>query len=713
MSMIDSQSHPDTSGQGSHSLHLLNEFVSSLSSDFEDIQEQPQFSEIVHIFCEKAWGVANALALEILNNEDGVAKAETLTRKHQDSTSRDEVKRSDLIQSASRAALKKKAAADHDSRPRRRLLRLEEVTLDASGGPEGSSTSSSEQVTSEADLHDFFQNLDQADLFSHSNLLPDLLDDWFPGGLTGIESPHHIPTVLDASTARMQASASEIVAQPSPSSTTRPGPENVGQAPEAQQSLIYDGLTTAMGEYEVTKPVGSDPTTPETDGTEFGSQPSETTPTVDRFSSPQAPIWSPLTVYSADIPLPVLKAPETNLPEARPPFAVQEICSPCAAGLSVHADPELALLAGIDSLISPPPLETLPQFQVPSTASQDEERHSPEAEETPGSLLPGAEEYTMLDMLAEAIRDIKYLCDDEKTLDGKLSEVLGELQSRLDKSQMRPNMTAWTGSNWCRILAHCDAQSKKTLFFLASSIAAALSFDEQVKDEIKSGMGKKLAAGRVLDRWLSKSSDDGMLRSEQESQPLLSDSISRIVAKERKTLRTHFTRGRKLARMVEKATLGILFSAKIWTWIKMKDQEFDKVELVLSEGRPNVSLFLDSLAAGSIVPPEDVSVLRTQFGLEIAKSATGGSIDFVSGTAPQETGSLDDAVDANRETTEMVQISRDSIKNGNLRPGHESRKRKIKEFGPDAPPKETQGRRRSSKRFKAGRRSGGVGSAAQ
>ena len=65
-------------------------------------------------------------------------------------------------------------------------------------------------------------------------------------------------------------------------------------------------------------------------------------------------------------------------------------------------------------------------------------------------------------------------------------------------------------------------------------MAAALSFDEQVKDEMTSqGMGKKLAAGRVLDRWLSESSDDGMF-GEQESR--LPDSISRIVAKERRTL---------------------------------------------------------------------------------------------------------------------------------------------------------------------------------
>ncbi|KAK3687216.1 hypothetical protein B0T22DRAFT_534656 [Podospora appendiculata] len=698
MSMGDSQSHPDISGQASNSLHLLNEFVRSLSSDLEDIREQPQFSEIVRLFY---------------------------------STSRDEVKRSDLVQSASRPALKKKTAAYHDSRPRRRLLRSEEVTLDASGGPEGSSTSSSalvvtgqesEQATSEADLHEFLQNLDQADLLSPSNLLPDLLDDWFLGGLTGIESPHHTPTVLDASTAH---------------------PENVGQAPEEQQSLIYDGLTTAMGEYEVTKPFGSDPTTPETDGTEFGSQPSETTPTADRFSSPQAPIWSPLTVYSADIPLPVLKAPETNLPEA-----------------------------------------------LPSTASQDEERHSPEAEETPGSLLPGAEEYTMLDMLAEAIRDIKYLCDNEKTLDGKLSEVLGELRSRLDKSQMRPNTTAWTGSNWCRILAHCDAQSKrKTLFFLASSIAAALSFDEQVKDEIKSGMGGNLTAGRVLDRWLRKSSDDGMLGSEQESQSLPSDSILRIIGRERSTLRIHITRGRKLARMVEKATLGILFSAKIWTWIEMKNQEFDKETGSLDDAveqmsrefhkppsvRISLSVPLHEDKKGKIVPKRkpfaawrkkingfrdaspakgdltyfcplhirndhftlleidegtrtiyhydslaSLSTRRNQsrgalvggvieeefkhlkFGYtEVEDSSSCGVMvwhNFKRRIAKTPSGNWEDYVDANQERMEMVQIFRDSVRNGNLRPGPASRKRKIKELGPDAPPRETQGR---SKRFKA------------
>jgi hypothetical protein len=42
----------------------------------------------------------------------------------------------------------------------------------------------------------------------------------------------------------------------------------------------------------------------------------------------------------------------------------------------------------------------------------------------------------------------------------------------------------------------------------------------------------------------------------------------------------------------------------------------EQVELLAKEGRPDLSRFFDSLESHSITPSEEVSSLRTEYGLE-------------------------------------------------------------------------------------------------
>ncbi|KAJ9130031.1 hypothetical protein NKR23_g12371 [Pleurostoma richardsiae] len=90
--------------------------------------------------------------------------------------------------------------------------------------------------------------------------------------------------------------------------------------------------------------------------------------------------------------------------------------------------------------------------------------------------------------------------------------------------------------------------------------------------------------------------------------------------------------------MVSKVGLGILLLENIWTYEKMKDDEFDskvsdecqrdprkmkilsifedQVRFLVDEGQPSLSHFLSSLESDKIIPSSEISELQIEYGLE-------------------------------------------------------------------------------------------------
>jgi len=178
------------------------------------------------MFFARKRGVSPALALEILNagarssrksercqsapSQADLVNSELVAPKHQNSTSGCD-ERSCLVKSASLLAGKKKPAdtAYHGSSSSRRLLRTEVATLDALGGPEEISPSSSALVLVSRVSRlmklvpsTFFGNLDRTDppdLLPSSDLSDWLLSSQAPRITTTLQRPSaHRPRLCKA-----------------------------------------------------------------------------------------------------------------------------------------------------------------------------------------------------------------------------------------------------------------------------------------------------------------------------------------------------------------------------------------------------------------------------------------------------------------------------------------------------------------------------------
>lgn len=117
-----------------------------------------------------------------------------------------------------------------------------------------------------------------------------------------------------------------------------------------------------------------------------------------------------------------------------------------------------------------------------------------------------------------------------------------------------------------------------------------------------------------------------------------SASISKEVAfRRRRQIIERVTKGRKLCTMVSKTGLWILLLHKIWDYQKMSDENVkealeqlradphtgdllpvldEQINILVHEGRTNLSLFLTSLESQSLIPSDEASELRVKFGLD-------------------------------------------------------------------------------------------------
>ena len=207
------------------------------------------------------------------------------------------------------------------------------------------------------------------------------------------------------------------------------------------------------------------------------------------------------------------------------------------------------------------------QTEVRVTLEAEGERR-PDIESVSTSTLTskptGGTPYSVSDLITDAIRDMRLLHCQEEVPDTTLAKVFAVLQPRLDEASAYPEC-AWTSNQWCHILRQCESKSKvKSMKYLASCMAAAGSYDAEVETELAQsrptrGNGKKMAATRVLVRWLSENSNEDI------GNALDGDSaLSSIMEREKRALLNNLSRGRKLARLVGILKFGVLFGSKTW-----------------------------------------------------------------------------------------------------------------------------------------------------
>ncbi|KAG9240040.1 hypothetical protein BJ878DRAFT_431158 [Calycina marina] len=186
-----------------------------------------------------------------------------------------------------------------------------------------------------------------------------------------------------------------------------------------------------------------------------------------------------------------------------------------------------------------------------------------------------------------------------------------------DSVWVTSNSTSWSASMWINMLEAGHARSREvTILNMIEWIGASDWYDAELEQAEKAppltkrGVPRKRLATVVLDKYLKEA---------------------------RKRLNKIFHRGRTLRRLVQMTHLGILFDPDIWSYAKASKENVDKiaalfqadsrkmdllsildeqVELLANEGQPDLSRFFDSLEVHSIIPPEEVSSLRAEYGLE-------------------------------------------------------------------------------------------------
>jgi len=229
----------------------------------------------------------------------------------------------------------------------------------------------------------------------------------------------------------------------------------------------------------------------------------------------------------------------------------------------------------------------------------------------------------------------------------------------------------WSASMWINMLEAGHARSKETTILnMIEWMGASEWYDvelqqaEKALPRTKRGTLRKRVATVVLDKYLkgacstaaTESMDNPTSADNEDRLSLDAARIqTRILSARRKRLSTIFHRGRTLRNLVQMTSLGILFDPDIWyvmqyvhygianfdcvtrSFAKGSKEEVNKttarfqadpqkmellsildeqVKLLVEDGRPNLSRFLDSLESHFIVPSEEISNLRAEYGFE-------------------------------------------------------------------------------------------------
>ncbi|KAK4233952.1 hypothetical protein C8A03DRAFT_38303 [Achaetomium macrosporum] len=313
-----------------------------------------------------------------------------------------------------------------------------------------------------------------------------------------------------------------------------------------------------------------------------------------------------------------------------------------------------------------------PCLSTPSPPDHLEMQPSPQTEEVPRpdvSLVlessapespsphPYVEHSFFYDMLAETITVIEMMSKKtEEALPGAHSAILRALPTdtiwaKTDKVEASESawsatdMRSWSALMWIRLLEEGQSRSKTTIILnQIEEMGAAVWYEAQLRQIAGSGLVTKRGKPRVR---VASALLDSLLRGDG-SNPAQEQRIQeRATDIRRQMISKAVSRGNKLRTIVSKTSLGILFRPKIWEYLKMKDDEFEKiaenfqadprqvqllsilgeqVQLLVDEGRPNLSSFFASLESNLVVTPEEASRLYADFGLE-TNALPAGSLD--------------------------------------------------------------------------------------
>ncbi|KIM93127.1 hypothetical protein OIDMADRAFT_138353 [Oidiodendron maius Zn] len=264
--------------------------------------------------------------------------------------------------------------------------------------------------------------------------------------------------------------------------------------------------------------------------------------------------------------------------------------------------------------------------------------------QTTPSFYPPREALTLTDMVAKAVHIIYEMSKRQEAPTEIHSTILNTLRPNLGGTSTpavvaeqpgsmwtTSSSTAWSASMWIKMLEAGHARSKETIILnMIEWMGASEWFDAEIEQAKKS-------PGNLA----SKDNEDCP------SSPTSTGIQRKIFDTRRKKLNNIFYRGRTLRKLVQMTHLGILFDPDIWTYAKASKENIDKVvalfevdrqkmellsildkqvELLVNEGRPDLSRFFDSLESHSITPSEEVSSLRAEYGLERV-SRYPGSLD--------------------------------------------------------------------------------------
>ncbi|KAH8760754.1 hypothetical protein BGZ57DRAFT_770046 [Hyaloscypha finlandica] len=233
----------------------------------------------------------------------------------------------------------------------------------------------------------------------------------------------------------------------------------------------------------------------------------------------------------------------------------------------------------------------------------------------------------LTDMVAKAVHIIYEMSRRQEVPTEVHSRILSTLRPSLGSMWIASTPTTWSASMWINVLEAGHARSKEvTILNMIEWMGASEWYDaeleqaEKAPPPTKRGTPRKRLATVVLDKYLKEAPD-----------------TTRIFDTRRKRLNNILHRGRTLRKLIQMTRLGILFDPDIWTYAKASKENIDKiaapfradpqkmellsildeqVELLAQEGQPDPSRLFDSLESHSIIPSEEVSSLRTEYGLE-------------------------------------------------------------------------------------------------
>ncbi|KAH8595137.1 hypothetical protein B0O99DRAFT_159895 [Bisporella sp. PMI_857] len=207
---------------------------------------------------------------------------------------------------------------------------------------------------------------------------------------------------------------------------------------------------------------------------------------------------------------------------------------------------------------------------------------------------------------------------------------------------------------WINMLEVGHNRSRKSsIFNMIEWIGASEWFDAEIEEAEKAppptkrGVPRKRLATIILIKYMKEAygiteieATGTLAFKNSEDCPSFMDSAKvekKFFDARRLRLNVVIQRGRILRRLVQATHLGILFDENIWKYIKSGQEHVNRlaetfqadprkmkllsildeqVELLAKEGRPNLSSLFDSLETNSLISSEEVSNLRTEYGLE-------------------------------------------------------------------------------------------------